>query len=81
MSRTSEGHAARGSDVDDEVDHWVVLVLEEIGMHKRYALTQAVLQSTWELGLWPVTGDEKILLGPLCKVLAMLIDLGEAVVG
>ena len=38
---------------------------KRLGMHKKYAHTQAVLESTWELGLWPVTGDEKILLGPL----------------
>jgi len=43
----------------------VVLVLEEIGDAQRCAHSQADLESTWELGLWPVTGDEKILLGPL----------------
>ena len=43
----------------------MVLVLEEIGDAQKYAHTQAVLESTWELGLWPVTGDEKIFLGPL----------------
>ena len=46
MSRTSEGHAARGSDVEDEVDPWVVLVLEEIGDAQKCAHTQAVLEST-----------------------------------
>ena len=76
-----EGVQPRGSDVDVDVDHWVVLVLEEIEDAQKVCTHTGCPAKHLETRPVACHLRQKIFLGPLCKVLAMLIDLGGAVVG